>query len=431
MALHAWQIVLERIVAMPERDVAETFEVAAQTFAGRHRHFDAVLERNFGTVAERFNHLELLSEDISRDRQRLIGAYFTHEYSIEAAALGNPSMVAAPDQSGLGAGRGPLRHESSSDRRGSHVVDRVQVRRHRCRRGDRPRRPEPISRSRVRRAPHDRTTRTSFPTKLGELGTTERGRANGFSQGLRTVSRSAELEAVDPTGSTATASKVDLGRDHATAALVGVVELPSRRFPSRPTSPSGCCSPAGRRRATAWRTPASCASSTTTARSPTTRRTRRSTATRSCRSCWRPTDFTTFRVTTLSGRCRAQQGHRAVPAKDRRQVRGAGPTRQREQLRDDVDRCPGAGARPGDPGTGTTVGAHAAGKLRITARDRRRLARDHPRCRADAALHAGRASPRPRRAGSGRSATSASRCSAPTSTSARDTCPTSSTRAAA
>ena len=34
----------------------------------------------------------------------MIGAYFTHEYSIEAAALGNPSIVAAPDQSGLAAG---------------------------------------------------------------------------------------------------------------------------------------------------------------------------------------------------------------------------------------------------------------------------------------------------------------------------------------
>ena len=34
-------------------------------------------------------------------RGRLIGAYFTHEYSIEAAALGNPSIVVAPDQSGV------------------------------------------------------------------------------------------------------------------------------------------------------------------------------------------------------------------------------------------------------------------------------------------------------------------------------------------
>ena len=40
-------------------------------------------------------------EDLSPARRLLIGAYFTHEYSIEAAALGNPSMVLAPDQSGL------------------------------------------------------------------------------------------------------------------------------------------------------------------------------------------------------------------------------------------------------------------------------------------------------------------------------------------
>ena len=38
------------------------------------------------------------------ERRRLIGAYFTHEYSIEAAALGNPSVVVAPDQSGVAAG---------------------------------------------------------------------------------------------------------------------------------------------------------------------------------------------------------------------------------------------------------------------------------------------------------------------------------------
>ena len=46
----------------------------------------------------------LLAAPLSLDRRRLIGAYFTHEYSIEAAALGNPSIVAAPDQSGVDAG---------------------------------------------------------------------------------------------------------------------------------------------------------------------------------------------------------------------------------------------------------------------------------------------------------------------------------------
>jgi predicted GH43/DUF377 family glycosyl hydrolase len=38
---------------------------------------------------------------VSKDRRRLIGAYFTHEFSVEAAALFNPSIVPAPDQTGL------------------------------------------------------------------------------------------------------------------------------------------------------------------------------------------------------------------------------------------------------------------------------------------------------------------------------------------
>ena len=41
------------------------------------------------------------ARSLSEDRRLLIGAYFTHEYSIEAAALFNPSLVPAPDQSGL------------------------------------------------------------------------------------------------------------------------------------------------------------------------------------------------------------------------------------------------------------------------------------------------------------------------------------------
>ena len=37
----------------------------------------------------------------SDDRRQLIGAYFTQEYSLESAAVFNPSMVWHPDQSGL------------------------------------------------------------------------------------------------------------------------------------------------------------------------------------------------------------------------------------------------------------------------------------------------------------------------------------------
>ena len=42
------------------------------------------------------------SIDLSPTARALVGAYFSHEYAVEAAALCNPSMVAHPDQSALG-----------------------------------------------------------------------------------------------------------------------------------------------------------------------------------------------------------------------------------------------------------------------------------------------------------------------------------------
>jgi predicted GH43/DUF377 family glycosyl hydrolase len=98
------QMILERIMAMPEDVVAETLNAARKDFVGRHRDLDAVLERNAAVVAARLDQVELVGAALSLDRLHLIGAYFTHEYSIEAAALGNPSIVVAPDQTGVEAG---------------------------------------------------------------------------------------------------------------------------------------------------------------------------------------------------------------------------------------------------------------------------------------------------------------------------------------
>jgi predicted GH43/DUF377 family glycosyl hydrolase len=98
------QAVLRRINDMPDGDVAQTLGGARDLFADRHRDLDDVLERGFCVVEP---HLDRLAEagaierHPSGDRRALIGAYFTHEYSIEAAALGNPSIVVGPDQSAL------------------------------------------------------------------------------------------------------------------------------------------------------------------------------------------------------------------------------------------------------------------------------------------------------------------------------------------
>jgi predicted GH43/DUF377 family glycosyl hydrolase len=67
-------------------------------FAPRHRDFRATLESNFAAVASSVED----AGELSVEQRLLIGAYFTHEYSIEAAALSNPSAFLAPDQSGLG-----------------------------------------------------------------------------------------------------------------------------------------------------------------------------------------------------------------------------------------------------------------------------------------------------------------------------------------
>jgi predicted GH43/DUF377 family glycosyl hydrolase len=101
------QAVLSRIMAMSDSDVATTLGTARTLFADRHRDLDAVFERAFGAVEPSLVSLggASASEGTATDeRRQLIGAYFTHEYSIESAALGNPSIVVSPDQSALGTG---------------------------------------------------------------------------------------------------------------------------------------------------------------------------------------------------------------------------------------------------------------------------------------------------------------------------------------
>jgi predicted GH43/DUF377 family glycosyl hydrolase len=95
------KVVLERIVAIPDSEIAGILDNVLSNFAHRHRNFTQVLHHNFQSVA---HHLEQ-GIALTEERRLLIGAYFTHEYSIEAAALFNPSMVAAPDQSGLAPGQ--------------------------------------------------------------------------------------------------------------------------------------------------------------------------------------------------------------------------------------------------------------------------------------------------------------------------------------
>jgi predicted GH43/DUF377 family glycosyl hydrolase len=94
-------LLMQRILDIPEGDVAALLQDVLAKFRLRHRDFEATLDRNFDAVA---HHLGADAPAPSKERRSLIGAYYTHEYSVEGAALFNPSLVVAPDQSGIAPG---------------------------------------------------------------------------------------------------------------------------------------------------------------------------------------------------------------------------------------------------------------------------------------------------------------------------------------
>lgn len=89
--------VVKRVLAMSDAEVTTTLASFFKNFGDRHLGLEGALERHFAVVSHHVDD----PDDVGPDRRLLIGAYFTHEFSIEASSLGNPSMVPAPDQSGL------------------------------------------------------------------------------------------------------------------------------------------------------------------------------------------------------------------------------------------------------------------------------------------------------------------------------------------
>ncbi len=89
--------ILNRVLAIQEEDVPAMLEGLLREFSPRHRDFERVLDDHCRLVSHYLDR----EKPWSRERRLLIGAYFTHEYSIEGAALFNPSIVQALDQSGL------------------------------------------------------------------------------------------------------------------------------------------------------------------------------------------------------------------------------------------------------------------------------------------------------------------------------------------
>jgi predicted GH43/DUF377 family glycosyl hydrolase len=91
---------IERVLDLPEDVVATLLAGVLADFSDRHNDFTATLRHNASIMSHRIVDPGLLSPE----RRLLLGAYFTHEYAVEAAALCNPSLVPHPRQDGLASG---------------------------------------------------------------------------------------------------------------------------------------------------------------------------------------------------------------------------------------------------------------------------------------------------------------------------------------
>jgi predicted GH43/DUF377 family glycosyl hydrolase len=87
--------IVERVLALDAASVSAQLADVLENFQGRHRNLLEIFE-------SRAHEMETALADharFSREQRWLVGSYFVHEYSFEAAALFNPSIVPHPDQS--------------------------------------------------------------------------------------------------------------------------------------------------------------------------------------------------------------------------------------------------------------------------------------------------------------------------------------------
>ena len=90
-------LIVDRVLALKPQAADLLLADVLENFEGRHRNLLATFEARAKEMEEAFAPHTVFSPT----QRQLIGAYFLNEYSFEASALFNPSIVAHPDQSGV------------------------------------------------------------------------------------------------------------------------------------------------------------------------------------------------------------------------------------------------------------------------------------------------------------------------------------------
>ena len=87
--------IVDRVMTLDEPAATAQLADVLENFDGRHRNLLATFEARADEMEDAF----VGHAPFSQTQRQLVGAYFLNEYSFEASALFNPSIVAHPDQS--------------------------------------------------------------------------------------------------------------------------------------------------------------------------------------------------------------------------------------------------------------------------------------------------------------------------------------------
>ena len=96
---------IRKVANMPREQVFAVISPLLQDFSKRHRNITRKLHRHCERVKPFIEKAGFVPDELDEFTRLLIGAYFTHEYSIESAAFFNPSIVEDPDRSNLEQGQ--------------------------------------------------------------------------------------------------------------------------------------------------------------------------------------------------------------------------------------------------------------------------------------------------------------------------------------
>ncbi|GAA4787892.1 glycoside hydrolase family 130 protein [Olivibacter ginsenosidimutans] len=96
--------IIQRVLHLTDDQQKEILAQVLRGYSKRHRSIVSIFEKHFNRLSNCFKSLNIDPNSLNLTQKLVIGSYFTMEYSIEAAAFFNPSIVEDLDQTQLADG---------------------------------------------------------------------------------------------------------------------------------------------------------------------------------------------------------------------------------------------------------------------------------------------------------------------------------------